>query len=72
MLILELVLGALIRIGQILQQPDHIGLQQPKPLRATYRDLFLLDFLELVDPLADVHPASRAGVPDDWAVGLFF
>ena len=69
---LELVLGTLFGLGQILKQPDNIGLQQPKPLSTTDSNLLLLNILKLVDPVANIHPAPGTGVLNDRVFWVFF
>ena len=70
--LLELVLCTLLCVGQVLKQSHNVVLQQPKAFRSADRDLVLLHFLQLVDAIADIHPAASAGVLDDRIRGIFF
>ena len=57
-ILLKLILRTLFSVLQILQQPHHIRLQQPKSLSPADRNFVFFDLLQLVDPAANVDPAA--------------
>lgn len=70
--LLELILGALLGIGQVFKQPDHVVLQKAEALSSADSHLLLLHLLKLVHAIADVHPAACTGVLDDWVSWILF
>jgi hypothetical protein len=57
-------------VGKVLEQSYHIVFKQSEAFSTADGHLILLDFLQLVDSVADVHPAACAGVFDDWVAGI--
>lgn len=62
---LEFVLCALFCVWQVFQEADHIMLKQSETFCPADGNFVLLNFLKLVNSLANVHPTSCARVFND-------
>lgn len=71
-ILFKFILSTFLSIFQILKQPDNIRFQQSKSFRATDRYFFFLDFLQLIDPITDIDPASGGAIFDYGIGGVLF